>query len=122
MSYYWLHHDISSREVKRWLSSVQRLSWFHYAFAAFIAYLVFWLDASLVSFYSMLRVGIIINRYHQDNSLGLVPLLLMTAVIGAVNFLILWPFLRFPIRRRIVYVCLCVGWMIIFWNLQADTR
>ena len=105
-------------------TSIQRLSWFHYAFAALAAYLVLWVDGLLVGVYQMLHQGIIINRLHQDqdNSVGVVPFALVTVVIGAVNFLILWPFLRFRILRWIVYFCLCAGWIFILQFFQADTR
>jgi len=115
MSVHWLSQEINRQSFSR----IQRLSWFHYVFAVFAAYLLPWLDMFLLSMYWRLRTGVIYDRYHQGEDDSVVPTLVVTTIVAVINFLILLPFLRFPVRRRIAYFCLCVGWLVVFWNLQA---
>src|ERR1035441_10070696 len=123
MSYYLLHHDISFGEVKRWLSPSRRLSWFHYFIAAFVSYLTVWLVGFVWMFYYYFVSAHPFNKFHPERDsfdISFSSMLWMT-IPAAINFLILLPFLRFPVRRRIAYVFLCAGWLFILWFFQADT-
>jgi hypothetical protein len=124
MSCYWLHHDISLGEIKRWLSPVQRLSWFHYVIAALVAYLTTWLAAFSWDFFRHRILSHPFSRFHpeqDDYDFSLSTFLWMT-IPAAINLLILLPFLRFPVRRRIAYVCLFAVWIFVLWYFQAATK
>jgi hypothetical protein len=124
MSYDWLHHDISFGEIKRLFSPVQRLSWFHYVIAALVAYLTTWLAGFFWDFVQHRILSHLYSRFHpeQDSYDFSLSMCLWLTIPAAINPLILLPFLRFPVRRRIAYACLFVVWIFIFWFFQADTR
>jgi hypothetical protein len=121
MSYHWLHLGINFGEIKRWFSPVQRLSWFHYAFAALMAYLMTWLVVFFWEFYQYRILSHPYTRFaleYGSFNFSLGTFLRMT-VPAAINFMILLPFLRFPIRRCVACVCIFVAWIFVFWFFQA---
>jgi hypothetical protein len=112
----WLHHEISVGELRRWSSPAQHLSWFHYLFAVIIAYLTTWmiLLGSGCWEYFVMQHGFSIYHPPADPVPPLSAFLWM-AVPAVINLLILLPFLRFPVRRRIAYICLLAGWGLLLW-------
>src|SRR6266850_1816346 len=42
-------------------------------------------------------------------------------IIAVVTFLLLLPFLRFPVLSRVAFICLCVGWTYLFYANEAVT-
>jgi hypothetical protein len=112
----WLHHEISVEELRSWSSSAQHLSWFHYLFAGIVAYLTTWMIFLGLGCWDcfVLQHGFSIYRPAGDLFPPLSAFCWMT-VPAVVNFLILLPFLRFPVRRRIAYVCLLAAWALLLW-------
>lgn len=120
----------SGESNRRIFSEVQKLSWFHYVFAALVSYFTSW----LLIFFSMFIDHLVLShpfpydQFHpeRNNSDFSATEFLWMAVPAVINFLILLPFLRFPVRRRIAYICLIAGWLLIAWLLgkffAADTR
>ena len=102
-------------------SRIQRLSWRHYVLAAITAGLTTLLLRLFWEFFRHFILSEPYNRFQpeRDSWYFTFPVWLLFSVL---NFLILFPFLRFPDRRRIAYVCLCAGWMLVFWLFQAATR
>src|ERR1035437_10698681 len=100
-------------------SRVQRLSWFQYIFAALLSYLTLWLAAFLEDFLWHRILLHPVNRFILDQSHFPTSIWLMLIFPAAINFLILLPFLRFPVLRWIAFVCLCIGWVFLFWFFQA---
>jgi hypothetical protein len=43
------------------------------------------------------------------------------AIIAVITFLILLPFLRFPVLSRFVFICLCIGWTYLFYATEPVT-
>ena len=93
-----LHHDISLEELRRWSSPTQHLFWFHHLFAVVIAYLTTWMV--LLGWgcweYFILQHGF--SSYHPVDPVPPLSAFLWMAVPALINFLILLPFLRFPVR------------------------
>jgi hypothetical protein len=103
-------------------NAVQKLSWIDYAFAAFASYLMTWLA---IFFWECWRHFILshpFNRFHPADPIPAFSDFLRMTLPAAINFLILLPFLRFPVRRRIAYVCLFAVWIFVLWFFQAETR
>ena len=78
-----------------------KLKWFHYAIAALASYLTPWL-------------AMLLGSGCQGFDFTSRSLWLGMLVPGGITFLLLLPFLRFPILRRIALVCFCLGWMLLF--------
>jgi hypothetical protein len=100
----------------------QRVSWLHYIFAAFLSYLAPWLAAFLDAFIWQRILSHPINRFDLEQSHFSTSVWLIMIIPAVINFLILLPFLRFPIRRQIAYFCICIGWLILLWFSHAETR
>lgn len=109
----------SGKSNRRIFSEDQKISWFHYVFAAFVSYLTPW----LLIFFSMFIDHFVLShpfpydRFHpeRNNFDFSVAEFLWMAVPAVINFLILLPFLRFPARRKIAYVSLLGGWLLVSW-------
>jgi hypothetical protein len=92
-------------------SDVPPLSWRGYLSGLFVAYLIPWL--------AVLLRAILSWRFWGDYPLPLRRLLVLSdfsiflwmMIPAAISFLILWPFLRYRIGRRIASVVICAGWM-----------
>ncbi len=111
-------------DIKRELPPTQHLSWVHYLGAALVSYLTTWLAVYLWMFIHYFILSHPFDRFHPERDSLDFPLsvLLWMTIPAAVNFLILLPFLRFPVRRRTAYGCLLAAWTFIFWFFQAETR
>jgi hypothetical protein len=103
------------------LSQIQRLSWYHYALAALASCLTTLMLGLFWEIFWHFILSHPYNRFQPERDSWHFPILAWL-FFSALNFLILFPFLRFPVRRRIAYVCLCVGWILVFWLFQAETR
>ena len=98
-----------------------KLRWFHYITAAFISYSMPWLAILLFPALSWRGVDDAVRNYRGDVFNHLSVWLWMIAP-AAITFLILFPFLRFPMRRRIAFVCVCLAWVFLLSLGGARTK
>src|SRR2546430_3521432 len=79
------------------------LRWYHYVFALLMSYLVPWLAV----FFKV----ILSSRFRHLLGSSDFSILLSMLVPAGITFPILFPFLRFPIGRRVALVGICAGWV-----------
>jgi hypothetical protein len=77
--------------------------------AALVAYLACWL-AVLAAFAFSAQNLTLRNLKIDFNGPGF---WLLITVPGGITFLTLLPFLKFPFARRVVFLCVWVGWLVL---------
>jgi len=99
-----------------------KLKWRHYFAAIITAYLLNWIAGGLngVLFHILLKKPY--SRFQPPRLTLTLEDFLLSCIPAVINFLILWPFLRSPIKRRIVAVLIVIGWLILSIIFRAETR
>ena len=98
--------------------SEQKLKWFHYIVAALASYLAAGSVVFAVFVFSAQTLAL------RNLKIDFSPLEFWLWVVGpgTVTFLILLPFLRFRLMRRIVFVCAWLGWLILCTILLTPAK
>lgn len=95
----------------------QKLGCFNYLIAAAVAY------ASTVGTFFLCSLMQSLSAGRGILELPEAQLWFWMALPAAITFVFVLPFLRFPVARRFVLVCVCLGWVIISSTLgRAKTR
>jgi hypothetical protein len=95
-----------------------KLRWFHYVIAVIVAYSLPWLAIMLSPFLSERGVNDVVSNYRGDESNH--PIIWIGMLVpAAITFLILLPFLRFPMRRRLAFVGVCLGWILLIGGART---
>jgi hypothetical protein len=104
-------------ELPPLLPAGRNLRWFNYLIAAAAAY------ASTVGAFFLCWLMQSLSAVLEIVDLPPVQLWLWMALPAAITFIVVFPFLRFPIPRRVVLLCVCLGWVIIGSTFgRAKTR
>lgn len=94
----------------------QKLKWFHYIVAALASYLAAGAVVFAVFVFSAQTLAL------RNLKIDFSPpdFWLLVIVPGTVTFLIVLPFLRFRLMRRIIFVCVWLGWLVLCSILLPD--
>jgi Na+/melibiose symporter-like transporter len=87
------------------------LTWRDYVSGLFIAYLIPWLAVFIQAILSWRYWGDYPLPFRRILVFSDFSILLWMMIPAAISFLILWPFLRYRIGRRVAVVVICLAWM-----------
>jgi hypothetical protein len=95
----------------------QKPRWFNYLIAGAVAY------ASTVGTFFLCNLMQSLSAGRGVVEVPEARLWFWLALPAAITFILVLPFLRFPVARRLVLVCVCLGWVILVSTLgRAKTR
>jgi hypothetical protein len=121
MNCQFLHRQISFHEIWGWLSRRQVVAWHHYMSAAVVAYLLPWCAVFVETALTWRHQMHLAMHFGFPRFVDPVVWLWMV-VPAAITFVILLPFIRYPISRRIVSICIVFGWILFLLLNEAETK
>ena len=121
-NHHWLNHPIRFEEIRRcWSLKIPNLHWYQYFSAALLIYLLPFLSIGIewaLTWRHQLRMA----GYLGTTPLGNPEIWLTMAIPASITFLIFLPLLRYPVRRWLAVILVCLAWVLFLLSGEANVK
>jgi hypothetical protein len=122
MNHSWLHYPIRPEDISRlWSLKRPPLHWSQYFLTVLLIYFLPFLSLAIewaITWRHQLRMAAYVGTAQLMNPV----FWMMMAIPATITFLIFLPLLRYPVRRWMVAIIVCLAWMVFLLSGEASVK